>query len=199
MECKARGLVNGRHPGCLLLFLGGSGTSSSEECHRQIYTLGAQDCYGHVHPIHTSAAVLSSQRKRKGATCGSEQLEDPPLFVEHPPSRGGRKRGDKKRSMDKKVTATLLAESTNMGSYFTDIGLDIEEPMPEGLPPTKKKKVWPEKRMVYKYPHGPKFFASLASTHSVEEKHELLVVGIEFPDLAMLKIEVEHPFLVSTI
>lgn len=53
--------------------------------------------------------------------------------------------------------------------------------------------------MVYKYPRAPKFFASLGSTHSVEEKHELLVVGIEFPDLAMLKIEVEHPFLVSTI
>lgn len=29
--------------------------------------------------------------------------------------------------------------------------------------------------------------------HSLEETHELLVVGVEFRDLGLVKIEAEHP------
>lgn len=47
--------------------------------------------------------------------------------------------------------------------------------------------------MVYKYPHARKFFANLASTHSAEEMQGLLVAGVEFPELGIVKIEAEHP------
>lgn len=42
--------------------------------------------------------------------------------------------------------------------------------------PTEKKKAGPEKRMVYKYSHVWKTFANLASSYSVKEVLELLVV-----------------------
>lgn len=34
----------------------------------------------------------------------------------------------------------------------------------------------------------------LESPHSVKEMQELLAVGLEFPDLGMVKIEPDHPF-----
>lgn len=36
---------------------------------------------------------------------------------------------------------------------------------------------------------------NLATTHSAEEVQELLVAGVEFFDLGMVKIEDEHPVL----
>lgn len=51
-----------------------------------------------------------------------------------------------------------------------------------------KKKARPKKRMLYKYPHARNFFANLASTHSVEEIEELLIAGVEFLNLGMVKI-----------
>lgn len=62
----------------------------------------------------------------------------------------------------------------NMGSHFTNIGLEIEGLIPEGPPPQKKKKKKRKKeglakRMVYKYPRASNFFGNLASTHSLRK------------------------------
>lgn len=93
--------------------------------------------------------------------------------------------GGGKRTRAKNATEAFFAESVDMGSYFADICLDVEEPKIEGPSPMKKKKVGAERRMVYKYPypHASEFFANLASTRSMEEMQELLVVDMEFPDL----------------
>lgn len=43
---------------------------------------------------------------------------------------------------------------------------------------------------------GQEFYDTLQSFHFMEEKHELLVVGLEFPILGMVKIEPDHRSLV---
>lgn len=49
--------------------------------------------------------------------------------------------------------------------------------------------------MAYKYPRqlNRKFFVELATTYIVGEVNGLLTVGMEFPELGMVKIEAEHP------
>lgn len=79
-----------------------------------------------------------------------------------------------------------------MGSYFVDIDLDMEEPTIEVPPPSKKKKAGLGKRMSYKYPRARNFLADLATTHLVEEMRELFAVGVEFPDLGMIKGDAGH-------
>lgn len=63
----------------------------------------------------------------------------------------------------------------------------------KGPPPKKKKKTGSEVRTVYKYTGAWKFFESLQSSHSIKEIHELLVAGLEFSNLRMVKIEADHP------
>lgn len=82
-----------------------------------------------------------------------------------------------------KTKEALPTESTDIGSYFVDIGLGVEESTLEG-PPTKRR-TRPKNRMVYKYPRAWKFLAI----------QELMVVGLEYPDLGIVKIEAEHPVL----
>lgn len=79
-----------------------------------------------------------------------------------------------------------------MEDWFADIGLGDEEPFTEGRPFKKKKKMDP-KWAVYKYPNAQNFFDSLQSSHSIEEIHKLLAMGVEFLDLKMVKIETDHP------
>lgn len=54
----------------------------------------------------------------------------------------------------KKATEALLTESTDIWSYFDDIGLDVEEPTIERPLRKKKKKAGAKKRMVYKDPRA---------------------------------------------
>lgn len=82
---------------------------------------------------------------------------------------------------------------TNIRSSFIDIYLDTEEPTVEAPPALKKKRARPQKMMSYKYIQTWKFFANLVATRSVEEMRELLVTGVELPNLRMVKIEGEHP------
>lgn len=70
-------------------------------------------------------------KKRKGVVSGLEQPGDPSLFGEPPPSGDGRKRGSKKQSKGKKAVMTLPTETTNLGSYFFNIDLEVEEPTAE--------------------------------------------------------------------
>lgn len=143
--------------------------------------------------MHVGGMGLAGQVHRRSisspnhAQSGSKQPKDPSLFGEHPPSRGGSKRGGFKRSSAKRAKEALPTKRTNMGSYFANIDLDVEELMIEG-PPMKKKKAWPEKRIAYKYPRSENFLP----THSVEEIKELLVAGLEFSDLRMVKLEAEQ-------
>lgn len=73
--------------------------------------------------------IVLSEKKRKDATS-----EDPSLFGEHPPSRGGKRRGGRRRSRGKKTLPTLLAGSADLGSYFADLDLNMEDPTTE-VPP----------------------------------------------------------------
>lgn len=114
------------------------------------------------------------------------------VFGEKPPSRGGKTRAGRKPSKGKETISTLPIVSTGFRIYFVNIGFDMEKPTVEVLHPSKKK-VGLEKRMPYKYPRARKIFTDLVATHSMEEIRELLVVGIEFPDLGIVKIEAEHP------
>lgn len=41
----------------------------------------------------------------------------------------------------KKAIEALPTESIDMGSYFVDVSLEVEEPTIERLPPMKKKRV----------------------------------------------------------
>lgn len=111
---------------------------------------------------------------------GSEQPTDLSLFGEHPPSGGRRRRGDWKRFKSKKAVTTSPTRSTDMRSYSVDIGLDVEEPMAEVPPLTKKKKAGPQKRRVYKYLRAQKIFANLSALHSMGEAQELLATVVEF-------------------
>lgn len=100
----------------------------------------------------------------------------------------------RKRSRGKKTISTSRTKSIDFGSYFTDIGLKVEELSVEAPPASKKEKTIGEgKRFVYKYPKTRKHLYDLASTHSMDEIWELLVVALEFPDLRMVKIGAEHP------
>lgn len=56
-------------------------------------------------------------------------------------------------------------------------------------PPKKKQKAGLEKRIAYKYPRARKFLVDLAVTCSAWKVEELLTVGIDFPELGMVKIE----------
>lgn len=47
-------------------------------------------------------------------------------------------------------------------------------------------------KTVYKYPLAQNFFDALQSFYFVEEMHELLAVGVEFPYLEMVNIEPNH-------
>lgn len=74
----------------------------------------------------------------------------------------------------KKTILTSPIQSIDFGIYFGDIGLGVEELFVEAPPALKKKKTTGvEKRLVL--------------THSVEEMRELLVAGLEFHDLGMVK------------
>lgn len=57
-------------------------------------------------------------------------------------------------SQAKKAAESFSIESADIGSYLTDISLDIEESTTEGLLPTKKKKAKSKRKMVYKYPRA---------------------------------------------
>lgn len=49
--------------------------------------------------------------------------------------------------------------------------------------------------MTFKYPKARMFLEDLAAAHSAVEVQDLLTVGMNFPDLGMVKIEPEHPVL----
>lgn len=48
-------------------------------------------------------------------------------------------------------------------------------------------------RTIYKYSRAREFYDSLQSFHSTKEMHEVLIVGLGFPDLGMVKIDPVHP------
>lgn len=47
--------------------------------------------------------------------------------------------------------------------------------------------------MIYKCHLACKFFNDMSSSHTIEELHELLVMGLEFPDLGIVKRKANHP------
>lgn len=50
-----------------------------------------------------------------------------------------------------------------------------------------------DRRVAYKHPQARRFIADLMTTHTLGELQDLLVAGVEFPELGMVKIEAEHP------
>lgn len=57
-----------------------------------------------------------------------------------------------------KAKKTPPAEDAATKDYFADIGLGAKEPIVEGPPPKKKKKIGSGRRMIYKYPSAQKLF-----------------------------------------
>lgn len=49
------------------------------------------------------------------------------------------------------------------------------------------------KRFACKYPQAQKLFLDLPSTHSMKGMQGLLIAGIKFHELGMVKIEAEYP------
>lgn len=82
-----------------------------------------------------------------------------------------------------------------MEESFEDTGLVDEltpkELITEGLLPKRRRirQTRSEVRTIYKYPHAREFYDTLQCSHSVEEMHDVLVVGLEFPDLGLVKID----------
>lgn len=58
--------------------------------------------------------------------------------------------------------------------------------------PLKKRNRGIQRKMVYKYPRARKFFLDMSTLYSVKELLKLLVAGVQFPDLGLVKIEVNH-------
>lgn len=50
-----------------------------------------------------------------------------------------------------------------------------------------------DQRVAYKYPQARRFIADLMTTYTPGELQDLLAVGVEFPELGMVKIETKHP------
>lgn len=46
--------------------------------------------------------------------------------------------------------------------------------------------------MINKYPQACKLFHNISTSYSTEELHEFLVVGVEFSNLWLVKIEPDH-------
>lgn len=76
-----------------------------------------------------------------------------------------------------------------------DICLNVEEPVLEAtLHSMEKNNQWSRlKRGFYKYPRAQKFLTDLMKTHSPAKLQDLLTTGMDFPDLGIFKIAVEHP------
>lgn len=79
--------------------------------------------------------------KKKGT------MFDPPLSEKTSPSRGERRRGDRRRSKGKKTISTSPTPIIDFESYFSDIELDTEELTIEAPPPSRKMRDGPKKRM----------------------------------------------------
>lgn len=108
---------------------------------------------------------------------------------------GGGGEGRTKHTKVKKDKKSPPTEGATMAGWFVDIGLSEEELAAEGPPLKKNKKTGFRAGMVYKYPRARKFFGCLQAMHSVKEMHGIFVVGLEFPDLELVKIEADHPIL----
>lgn len=94
----------------------------------------------------------------------------------------------------KKTVSASPAESTDFDVYYEEISLSIEESTIETLTPQKKKTcARVEKSEAYNYSRPRNFLADLMTTRMHEELQDLLSAGIDFPEVGIVKIEVEHP------
>lgn len=143
-----------------------------------------------------------------GATCGAEHVSG---LVFTPKERRGPKilpclrsffpRERRKEvggsSAERREALLHLPVAPSLGPYFEEIGLGAEETMAEvQVTPSsqqRKETTRSNQRVGYKYPQARRFIADLMTTHTPEELQDLLADGLEFPELGMVKIEVEHP------
>lgn len=137
--------------------------------------VGGMGSLSHMHCCSYIRATNRVEREKKElrrvrlrATWGSITLWERPL------SRGGRRRGGKKWYRGKKAMTTSPTVSIDMGGYFVDVGLDVEEPTADVPPFIKKKKIGPEKRMVYKYLEARNFLQT-SRWHIPWRVYELLM------------------------
>lgn len=97
-----------------------------------------------------------------------------------------------KRTKWKKVNKPPAAGRATIKEWFEVISLDDESareaPVAE-RPPYKKRKTKAEARSIYKYPRARAYYDNLQASHTLEEMHKMLAVGLEFQDLGMVKIE----------
>lgn len=140
--------------------------------------------------VHISG--LPTLSKRNGATSGSKQTAEPPLFREHPPSRGGR--CGRKQSRGNKTVATSPTGSPNLESYFTNIGLDLKE-LTAAVPPSpkkKKKKAKPKKEWLIRILRLEDFLQTWWQ-HTLWGRCRSFLPRAWNSNLGMVKIEAEHP------
>lgn len=101
--------------------------------------------------VHLSAPLtMLSRRKGKGV----ERWRKINHSLGSIPIMRWKKERWREASQAKKAAESFSIESADIGSYLTDISLDIEESTTEGLVPTKKKKAKSKRKMVYKYPRA---------------------------------------------
>lgn len=144
----------------------------------------------HALPFTYGIVIRVKQEGRgRGTSSGSEQLEDLPLFREHPSSRSGRTRDSGKRLGSKKSRQSSLLIVSIQGDILADIGLDVEESTMRGLPQQKRKR---------QRPIGRWFISILMPGSSLLTWCQHMPGGnaitwCRFPYLRMVKVEVEHP------